>query len=143
MVESPRRAPIVLTATMVLLMCFLILQALGYGIGFFVDPVSGLGEFASPPPPGSDDLTVALVGLVGVGMIGAAALMALSVVLVLRGRPVGSTIGMLVGCIYLLAGVSVMRAGWTWDASFYLGGGGSLLLLCAASRWFQRVQVEE
>ena len=142
MVESPKRARIAVTTTMLLLMAFLILQALGYGIGFFIDPTSGLGEFTSPPPAGSDDLTAALVGLVGVGMIGAAVLLALSAVLVLRGHPVGSSIAMVVGGIYLLAGVSVMRAGWTWDASFYLGGGGSLLLLSAVTGWLHRVQVE-
>ena len=53
MVESRTRPPLALTAALVLLMGFLILQALGYGIGFFLDPVSGLGEFVSPPPPGN------------------------------------------------------------------------------------------
>jgi hypothetical protein len=113
-------------------MAVLVLQALGYGIGFFFDPESGLGEFASPPPPGGNELTVALIGLIGVGMLSAAALLVWSAVLVFKNSPIAPLIAMAVGVVYLLAGVSVLRSGWTWDASFYAGSGGLLVLLSVA-----------
>ena len=131
----PRYARLGVTAILLLLIGVLVLQALGYGIGFFFDPAGGLGEFASPPPPGEDELTVALIGLVGAGMLGAAAVLAVAFVLILRGKPAGSHLAMAVGCVYLLAGLSAFRASWTWDAYFYLASGGLLSSLSIVWRW--------
>lgn len=133
MTESPRTLRLVVTGALLLLIAMLVLQALGYGIGFFVDPASGLVEFASPPPPEDDDLTIALIGLIGVGMLAAATILVCSAVLVLKSNPIGPLIAMALGSVYMLAGVSVFRAGWTWDASFYAGSGGLLLLLSGAA----------
>lgn len=113
---------------------FLILQALGYGIGFFFDPAARLGDFASPPPTADAELTTALVGLVGAGMLGAAAVLACAVVLILRRDPAAAYLVMAVGGLYVLAGVSAIRAAWTWDAYFYIGTGGLALLLAAVWR---------
>jgi hypothetical protein len=132
--KAPRPVRLAVTTALLLLTGLLILQALGYGLGFFFDPASGLGEFASPPPTEGDELTVALVGLVGAGMLGAAGVLALGVVLVLRGDPAGSYLIMAVGGVYVLAGLSVMRASWTWDAYFYIVGGGLVGSLAAAWR---------
>lgn len=140
MAEPAKVLRVVLTTMLLVLIAVLVLQALGYGLGFFFDPASGLGEFASPPPPGEDALTVALIGLVGVGMLGAAALLATSGVMVLRRRAAGSYAAMFVGAVYVLAGVSVLRADWAWDAYFYLGSGIGLVVLAAMVRWAQASQ---
>lgn len=134
MKEARSRFRTILITTLVLLIGFLVLQSLGYGIGFFLDPASGTGEFATPPSVEDDPLTVALVGLVGVGMLGAAGLLTLAAVLVVKGVPAGTYVVMAIGVVYMLAGVSVHRAGWTWDARFYLVGGGLLLALAGAVR---------
>ena len=122
-----------LTVVQLLLIGLMILQALGYGIGFFLDPASGVGEFASPPPDVVDDLTVALVGLVGVAMLGTAVALSLAVFLVVRGVGAGHLLAAAVGLVYVLAGVSALRSGWAWDARFYAGTGGLLALLSMAS----------
>lgn len=118
-----------------LLIGLLILQALGYGIGFFFDPASGAGEFASPPPEVADELTIALVGLVGAGMLGAALFLGLAAVLVWRTEPAGTWIAMTIGFVYVLSGASAYRAGWGWDAYFYAGTGALLFVLSLADRW--------
>lgn len=110
----------------------LILQGLAYGVGFFLDPVSGLGEFASPPPVGNDDLAIALIGLVGVAMIGASALLTWAAVLLFKDDALAPWMTMLVGAVYLLAGISSYRVGWMWDAWFYGGSGVLLFLLSVA-----------
>lgn len=133
--KSMRPVRLVSMIALLLVMGFLILQALGYGIGFFFDPTSGVGEFASPPSDPVDELTVALVGLVGVGMLGTAVLLAVSALLVIKGNPAGTYIAMVVGGVYVLAGVSVLRVGWAWDAYFYAGGGMILFLLALVQRW--------
>ncbi|MEQ8330367.1 MAG: hypothetical protein RH859_07910 [Longimicrobiales bacterium] len=132
---SSKGVRFVLTTTLVLLIGLLVLQALGYGIGFFLDPASGVGEFASPPASDRDALTVALVGLVGVGMLGAATALGLAAVLILRRNPAGTYLAVAVGAVYVLAGISAFRAGWAWDASFYAGSGGLLMGLSVAVRW--------
>lgn len=132
-----------LTTALFLLMGLLVLQALGYGIGFFIDPSSGVGEFGTEPPAVGDDLTVALVGLVGVGMLGVAALLVLAAILVWRANPDGAYVAMIVGGCYILAGVSAARAGWSWDAYFYSVTGGLLVFLSAAVRWVQSLQTDQ
>ena len=134
---SSKGVRFVLTTTLLLLIALLILQALGYGLGFFLDPGSGIGEFAVPPTSDDDPLTVALVGLVGVGMLGAALALGLAAFLLLRRNPAGSYLAVAVGAAYVLAGVSAFRAGWTWDASFYAGSGGLLVGLSVAVRWLR------
>ncbi|NNF28059.1 MAG: hypothetical protein HKN73_12610 [Gemmatimonadetes bacterium] len=124
---------------LLLVIAILILQAVGYGVGFFLDPVSGLAEFASPPPEGTDALTVALVGMTGVGMIGAAALLVLAAALTLGGRPAGGYLAITVGGVYILAGLSAFRAGWSGDAYFYVGAGLLLLVLAGGTVWAERV----
>ncbi|NNM34858.1 MAG: hypothetical protein HKO53_17405 [Gemmatimonadetes bacterium] len=138
MVDSVSRARSLLRVALLLVIAILILQALGYGIGFFLDPASGLGEFATPPPEGTDALTVALVGMTGVGMIGAAALLALAAGLVLGGRRAGGYVAITVGGVYILAGMSAFRAGWSGDAYFYAGAGLLLLVLAGAALWAER-----
>ncbi len=133
-----RPVRLVSTAALLLVMAFLILQALGYGIGFFVDPASGVGEFASPPPDPVDELTVALVGQVGVGMLGTAMLLALAGFLVVRRNPAGPCITMVVGAVYVLAGISAWRSEWAWDAYFYGGGGAVLFVLSLLVWWLMR-----
>ena len=138
--EPPKAVRFAATTTLLLLIAVLILQALGYGIGFFFDPAGGLGEFATRPPDGEDALTVALVGLVGAGMLGAAVLLAVSAALILRENPAGSYLAMAVGGVYVLAGLSAMRSAWVWDGYFYLGTGGLVLLLAAGVRWLSHRQ---
>lgn len=120
---------------LLLVVGFVVLQALGYGVGFFFDPAGGVGEFASPPGDPEDELTIALVGLVGVGMLGTVLMLGLAVSLIMKSDPAGPYIAMTVGAVYVLAGVSAWRAGWTWDASFYAGAGTVLVLLAVAVRW--------
>lgn len=117
------------TGALLLLIGVLILQALGYGIGFFLDPESGVGEFASPPPTTLDDLTIALVGLVGVAMIGTAVMLTTAALLIARGRRAGPVVSFVVGAVYVLAGVSAFRADWAWDGGFYATAGALLSLL--------------
>lgn len=128
----------ILTLALTLLIGLLILQALGYGIGFVIDPESGAGEFGYEKPPVVDDLTVALVRLVGVGMLGNAALLILSAILVWRGNPAGTYVAMILGGIYVAVGLSALRAEWWWDAGFYGGTGALLIVLSAAVRWLSR-----
>lgn len=136
MTDPMRRIRFAVTGALLLVLGLLVLQALGYGIGFFLDPASGVGEFASPPPDVVDELTVALVGLVGVGMLGTAAMLGLAAVLIVRGNSAGTYIMATIGGIYILAGFSAWRAGWAWDASFYVCSGALLLLLSVAVSWF-------
>lgn len=128
---------IILTTVLTLLLGLLVLQALGYGVGFAIDPESGVKEFGYEEPTVVDDLTVALVGLVGVGMIGIAALLILSAILVWRANPAGAYVAMIIGGIYVLAGICAFRAEWWWDANFYSITGALLIVLSAAVRWLQ------
>ena len=124
-----------LTAVLTCLMGFLVLQALGYGVGFAVNPASGVNEFGYGAPTVVDDLTVALVGLIGVGMLGVAALLVQAAILVWRANPAGTYIAMTTGVIYVLLGLQAVRAEWWWDAWFYSLTGALLVLLSAAVRW--------
>ncbi len=137
MTESRGRIGAVAKAACLLLTGMLILQGFGYGVGFFLDPVSGLGEFASPPRAEHDHLTVALVGLVGVAMIGASVLLTWAAVLVFKDDVLGPSMTMLVGALYVLVGISAYRVGWMWDATFYVGSGGLLVALSVAVRRFR------
>ena len=78
-----------------------------------------------------------LVGMVGVGMLGIAALLILSAILVLCSNPVGTYVTMIVGGIYVLEGMCAFRAEWWWDANFYSLTGASLIVLSAGVRWLQ------
>ncbi|MDH3734240.1 MAG: hypothetical protein OEU54_11940 [Gemmatimonadota bacterium] len=127
----------ILTLTLTLLIGLLVLQALGYGIGFVIDPESGAGEFATEAPSVVDDLTITLVRLAGVGMLGFAALMVLSAILVWRRNPAGIYVAMILGGIYIAVGLSALRAGWRWDAGFYGGTGVALIVLSGAVGWLQ------
>lgn len=122
---------------LLLLMALLILQALGYGLGFAFDPASGVGEFAYETPTVVEDLTVELVGVVGVGMLGAAALLILSAILVWRRQPSGAYVAIICGSVYLGVGVRALLAGWSWDAYFYSVTGALLIALSTAVRWLQ------
>lgn len=115
----------------------LILQGLAYGVGFFLDPASGLGEFATPPGADDDQLAIGLVGLVGVAMIGAAALLAWSAILLFKDDAFAPRMTMLVGAMYVLAGISAYRVGWMWDASFYAGTGVLLFTLSVVVHRFR------
>ncbi len=117
-----------------LLIGLLVLQALGYGIGFVIDPESGVREFGYEKPTVVEDLMVTLVGLVGVGMLGVAVLLILSAILVWRGNPAGAYVAMILGGIYVAAGLCALRAEWWWDAWFY-GGTGALLIILSAGVW--------
>ena len=127
--------------TLLVVIGILILQSLGYGVGFFLDPAGGVGEFASPPVDPEDELTIALVGLIGVGMLGTVAMLALAVTLIMKTNPAGTYIAMTIGAVYGLAGASAWRAGWIWDASFYAGAG-ALLTLAIAQRWLDARAIE-
>ena len=128
---------IILTTVLVLLIGLLVLQALSYGVGFALYPESGVKEFGYEEPTAVDDLTVTLVGLVGVGMLGTAALLILSAILVWRANPAGAYVAMITGGVYVLSGMCALRAEWWWDANFYTIAGASLILLSAAVRWLQ------
>ncbi len=125
----------ILTAALIVLIGLLVLQALGYGIGFVIDPEGGVREFGYEKPTVVDNLTVTLVGLVGVGMLGVAALLILSAILVWRGNPAGAYVAMIIGGVYIGASLCALRAEWWWDAGFYGGTGASLIVLSAAVRW--------
>ena len=126
-----------LTTVLMLLIGLLVLQSLGYGVGFAIDPEGGVGEFGYEVPPAVDDLTVTLVGLVGVGMLGITALLILSAVLVWRANPAGAHVAMITGGIYVLAGMNAFRAALWWDANFYGITGVSLIVLSAVVRGLQ------
>ena len=125
---------ILLTTVLTLLMGLLVLQAVAYGLTFALDPEAGVHEFASKPADGGDELAVALVGMVGVGMLGTAALLVLSAILVWRSNPAGTSIAMITGGVYVLAGLCAHRAAWEWDAWFYGLTGAALVILSAAVR---------
>lgn len=127
----------ILTALLLVLIGLLVLQALGYGIGFALDPASGVREFGYEKPNVVDDLTVTLVGLIGVGMLGTAALLTLAAILVWRRRPAGASIAMIIGGVYLLAGIRAYCAEWWWDAYFYFATGALLIVVSAVVRWLQ------
>ena len=133
----------VITGVLILLMGLLVLHSLGYGIGFAVDPTSGVGEFGYETPTVIEDLTVELVGLVGVGMLGAAALLTLSAVLVLREEAAGSYVAIILGAVYVFVGIRAFRAEWSWDAYFYAVTGALLILLTIAVRWLQSRRPDE
>ena len=84
-----------------------------------------------------DELTVALVGLVGVGMLGAAAVLALAAILIWRARPSGAYLAMITGGVYLLIAMRAHAAEWWWDARFYGAAGALLIVLSAAVRRLQ------
>lgn len=132
-----KTARILVSAILTLLMGILVLQALAYGLAFALDPESGVKEFGYEAPIVVEDLTVALVGLAGVGMIGTAALLVLSAILVWRANPAGAYVAMIVGGVYVLSGLCAFRAEWWWDANFYGGSGASLLVLGMAVRGLQ------
>lgn len=137
MARQPNIIHRILTAALILLIGLLVLQALGYGIGFVVDPESGVREFGYETPTVVDDLTVSLVGLVGVGMLGTAALLTLSAILVLRRNSAGTYVAMILGGAYVAAGLCALRAEWWWDAGFYGGTGAALMVLSAAVAWLR------
>jgi hypothetical protein len=137
MAPYSRTIRITLTTVLVLLIGLLVLQPLGYGMGFAINPEGGVGEFGYDVPTAVDDLTVTLVGLVGVGMLGVAALLILSAILVWRANPAGAYVAMITGGVYVLAGLNAARAELWWDANFYSLTGASLILLSSAVRWLQ------
>ena len=137
MAPDSKTIRIILTTVLSLLIGLLVLQALGYGVGFAIDPESGVKEFGYEEPTVVDDLTVTLVGLVGVGMLGVAALLTLSAILVWRASPAGAYVAMITGGVYVLAGMRAFHAEWWWDANFYSITGASLIVLSAAVRWLQ------
>ena len=120
-----------------LLIGLLILQALAYGLGFLLDPASNAGEFGYEVAEPVDALTVALVRVVGISMIGAAALLALSVILVWRGVPAGTYIASVIGAIYIAVSLLAADAGSWWDAGFYGITGVALVALSSVVRWLQ------
>ena len=120
---------LIVTALLTFLIGFLVLQAVAYGIGFAVSPQGGVNEFGYAAPTVVDDLTVALVGLVGVGMVGVAALLVLAAILVWRANPAGAWVAIIVGGLYVLSGLQAVRAEWWWDAWFYSITGVLLLVL--------------
>lgn len=126
---------ITLTTILTLLIGLLVLQALAYGLSFALDPESGVKEFGYEAPVVVEGLTVGLVGLVGIAMVGAAALLGLSAILVWRANPAGAYVAMIVGGAYVLAGLCAFRAEWWWDAYFYSIMGAALIVLSAAVRW--------
>ncbi|MGB0543702.1 MAG: hypothetical protein ACPGPI_08260 [Longimicrobiales bacterium] len=132
-----KRARVVVRVVMLALLLVLVLQALAYGISFFADPVSGLEEFASPLPVEDQDLAVGLIGLLGVGMMGVAVALMWAMPLIGRGHPLGPRISMMIGVVYVFAGMSVVRVGWVWDAWFYSVSGSLLILFSAALRWLR------
>ena len=136
---TPRSKTIRTTVTTVLflLIGLLVLQSLGYGVGFAIDPAGGVGEFGYDVPLTVDDLTVTLVGLVGVGMLGVAALLILSAILVWRANPAGAYVATITGGVYVLAGLNAARADLWWDANFYGITGASLIVLSSAVYWIQ------
>ena len=101
-----------LTAVLTVLIGLLVLQALAYGLTFAIDPAGGVKEFGYEAPTVVEDLTVALVGLVGVGMVGAAALLVFSAILIWRKNPAGAYLAIIVGAVYVLSGFCSFRAEW-------------------------------
>ena len=126
-----------LKSVLTLVIAVLVLQALAYGLSFAIDPAVGVDAFGYEAPAVVDDLTVALVGMAGVGMIGTAALLVLSAILVWRVNPAGAYLAAIVGAVYLGLGRCSYRAEWWWDANFYGLAGTTLLVLAVAVRWLQ------
>ncbi len=126
-----------LTAVLMLLIGLLVVQALGYGIGFAMDPESGVQELGGEEPSAVEDLTVALVGWVGVAMLGFAALLILSAILIWRADRAGAHVTTILGGIYVLVGMRAFRAEWWWDAYFYSVTGALLVVLSLAVGWLQ------
>lgn len=128
----PRAARIILTTVLTLLIGLLVLQALAYGIGFAFDPEGNAGEFGYEAPDPVDELTVELVRLVGISMIGGAALLAFSAILIWRAAPSGAYLAMIIGAIYVVVAFRAVNA---WDAGFYGITGVALIVLSGAARW--------
>ncbi len=140
MVADLKITRLVATSALIALIGLLMLQALGYGIGFALDPAAGVGEFGSPQPAVVDDLTVSLVGMVGVSMLGTAALLTLAAILVWRKNPAGVLVTAMLGAGYVLVGMSAFRAEWGWDGYFYVITGVALIVLSAVVGWLQARQ---
>lgn len=137
MASYSKTVRLVLTTALSLLIGLLVLQSLGYGIGFAIDPAAGVDEFGYETPTVVEDLTIELVGLVGVGMLGVATLLMLSAILIWREEAAGAYIAVISGGVYVMAGIRAFHAGWWWDAYFYSGTGALLIILSLAVRWLQ------
>lgn len=127
----------IVTTVLTLLIGLLVLQALAYGIGFASDPAGNAGEFGYEAPDPVDELTVELVRLVGISMIGNAALLAFSAILIWRASPSGAYLAMIIGAIYVVVAFGAVNAGQWWDAGFYGITGVALVVLSSAFRWLQ------
>ena len=108
----------------------LVLNALAYGCWFIVSPQEGFGEFGRlPEQAGAGALY--LVGLVGIAMLGAAAFALLAMYLLIRGRPGGLPVAVVLGACYLGIGLFALLNGMPVDAMIY-GGFGLLVAALAA-----------
>ncbi len=132
-----------LTAVLTVLIGVLVLQALAYGVSFAIAPAGGVNEFGYDKPAVVDDLTVALVGMIGVGMLGSAAFLTLAAILVWRANPAGAYVAMILGVVYILEGLCAFRAEWWWDARFFCVAGTTLVLLSAVVRWLHSQESDD
>ena len=107
---------------LVLVLGVLALNALAYGCWFIAAPREGLGEFGYPTAPVLSG-ALYLVGLVGVAMLGAAAFALLAIFLLMRGRPGGLAVSLVLGASYLGVGLYALLNGMTVDALIYGGFG--------------------
>ena len=132
-----RTVRIIMTTVLTLLIGLLVLQALAYGVGFALDPEANVGEFGYEAPDPLDQLTVELVRLVGISMLGSAALLGFSAILIGRAIPAGVYLAMIIGAIYVIIAFGAVDAEQWWDAGFYGITGVALVALSAAARWLQ------
>ena len=130
---SSRRAARLLASTvLILLVGLLVSQSLAYGIGFVSDPDDNVRELAMVVPGPAAALTPGLVRLIGAAMVAIAALLTLAAIMILRGRPLGTAILMVIGAIYLAVALLAAQAGSWWDVGFYGSAGVALIAMSGA-----------
>ncbi len=110
-------------------------RSASYGFGFLTSRGPMLGGFGHDPAQGTPAVALTLIGILGVGLLTAAAVDGLCAWLILRGERAGFWLSFVLGGSHLLfAGVFASEA-MTFDAFFSLGMGGAIVLLASIAVW--------
>lgn len=115
------------------ILSLLALNALAYGAWFITSPLQGLGEFGPAIAPAAAG-ALYLVSLVGMAMLGAAAIAVLAIYLLVRGRAEGFWMAGVLGVAYLGTGILALHNQLMVDAAIY-GSFGVLVTVLTGLRF--------